>query len=318
MAYWFSTKPAVSRARVNSHPRYIFGHQAEVQPHLRKATEGRAVIRFVGPSGWPKDDKTAYFSRVSEILDVLRDGLTPVKEKIEINTGVSAVGLDLVLSQKFYGVFPASGVVSWLLPKVTCRYQGGASEVVTLGPNWELGKQKEKQVKWFFEMAALLVHGEIPQQGITIPTHHCLGFGNREGRNEQGRVLEELVVQPEEVLPMTPLDHATFYGPTWGEAYDINRATLQAVVVLGGGLISREEAIAAKQNRIPVFCIVPEILPEKHNLGKPSEMDSASTYLVQTHKFPAFTPEQIVDGIKRQVLGIKRRPGMITISYPEI
>jgi hypothetical protein len=166
-------------------------------------------------------------------------------------------------------------------------------------------------------MRALLIQGELPQKGLKIKTNGCIGFGNRYGLDENGRILMEMLIQPEEALAITPLDHITFYGPTWGEAYDINRATLQAVIVLGGGLISREEAIAAKQNRIPVFCIDPEILPEKHNLGKPNEMDSASTYFVKTHKFPAYTAQGIVEGIIRDVLDIKRVSGSIRIRYPE-
>jgi hypothetical protein len=122
----FQFSPIVSNSMVvrgrSKWPKYVFGHQRDVQPYLRKATQNRAVIRFVGPSGFPKDDKTVYKERVSKILEEIADGLNSYKRKIEINTGASAVGLDAMLSEQFFGKFPASGVVSWLLPKIICNY----------------------------------------------------------------------------------------------------------------------------------------------------------------------------------------------------
>jgi len=330
MAFWFNpygTATSAKRVKVRKtftpasfarKPQYVFGHQASVQPHLEKATANRAVIRFLGPSGYPKDDKTAYRQRVSGILDTLAEGLRPHIDQIEINTGVSAVGLDLMLSEKLFNKFHVSGVVSWMLPKVTLRYQGGKEELLTIGSQWELHQQKEETVKWAFDSAALLIHGLIPEKGITIPINEMFGLGNRvmpDTLDDDGRIVEEMLIEQEEALGMAPVDHMTIYGPTWGEAYDINRATLQAVVVLGGGLISREEAIAARQNRIPVFCIDPEILPEPHNMGKSNEMDSASTYLVRTHGFPKFTAEEIAKGIVKDVLKVRRVRGRINIPY---
>jgi hypothetical protein len=263
--------------------------QIQKELYLR-APQVRTVVRFLGPS---KFSTPEYEAKVYSILEHIKIGLAPVREKVGISTGVSDIGLDAMLARCFTGKYSTSGVVSWMIGKISLELSDGTTMVLEDKDY----NTKAKKVAEIFGIAnglpGMFIEGQMPGEGIEIDNP-----GLWIGRLDVKKLRFE-----QDSTPFSRLDRFSIFGPDWGQVYEMFRPSLSAVVVLGGEPISEQEAITAHTLCKSVFCIDPGILGEPHLPADPAknkpEVPSASVQLIKNRGFRPYDVEDIIRGITR-------------------
>ena len=253
-----------------------------------RAPKVTTVVRFLGPS---KFSSLAYETKVYSMLEQIKMGLNSIQEKVGISTGVSGIGLDAMLSKCFFGSFSTTGVVSWMMMKIMLELED-SSKVVFEDKDYNTKFENvSKMFGGLNSFPALLVEGNMPEDEIEID-NPGLKYGEL--------VVKKIRFAPDST-PFSKLDRFAVFGADWGQAYEMFRPGLSAVVVLGGGPISEQEAITAYTLGIPVYCIDPDILGEPHRPADPAknkpEVLSASVKLVKERGFRPYNVDEIIEEI---------------------
>lgn len=254
----FFGKLAYSSGMCRGVHKAVLGPTEIVRDMYMSRIEGRGLVRFVGPSKFATPE---YRAQATGILSEIREALLPFRDRIEISTGVSDLGLDSLLASEMRPLH-VSGAVGWPLPRAVATYASGFRTDISEGIEWDQAKYDYKMAEMarVFNGLSLLAEGPMPKKGITF---------ERPGI-PQLMEIPRLTIMPDHGTGFTDLERFVISGSDWGTPYETFRPLL-ALVVLGGGDISYREAITTITLERPVLPISEQILPYPHRAADPEK-----------------------------------------------